>query len=453
MPEPFPSEEYLREELRALEEEGFDIAEPSRRLQAIAALPQPETPAARQGVLALLKNLPRRSDFAYDEPSDLASIRALRSEGPRRLPAKLGKRFLADRTLGAWLGRAAGCLLGKPCEGWHRTRIERALRALDEWPLSDYWPRREQLPDGFAFWGAPDAGTDAIFYPPSTDGQLRGNITRMARDDDMDYPILGLHVLETFGPDFTTADIGRTWLELLPYHCVYTAEHVAYRNLVNELEPPATAAHHNPYREWIGAQIRADIFGWACPGRPELAAELAWRDAALSHTKNGIYGEMFFAAVLAAAFVESDLNKLIEIGLSEIPRNCRLREAVLDTVQWCDTDPDWEATWQRINERYGHYHGVHTINNAAVVLMGLLHSGGDYERAIAIAVMGGWDTDCNGATAGSVMGTILGAKALPEKWIAPLNDRISSIVVGHTDTRLSRLARRTCAMQQKILKA
>jgi ADP-ribosylglycohydrolase len=469
MPHPVPSESYLREEITALQEEGFDTSEPARRLDSLAGRTEEDARRERAQILALLADLPRRSDFAYEEPSDLAAIRAARPDGPRRLPGKLGKRFLADRTLGAWLGRAAGCLLGKPCEGWSREKIERALRALGEWPLSDYWPRVEHLPAGFAFWGAPAADRDTIFYPRPTDGQLRGNITRMQRDDDMDYPILGLHILETHGPEFTTADVGRTWLARLPYHCVYTAERVAYRNLVNELAPPASATHGNPYREWIGAQIRADVLGWACPGNPELAAEFAWRDAALSHTKNGIYGEMFFAALLAAAFVESDLHKLIQIALSEIPSNCRLREAVLDTVEWCDADSDrqsgsdresgsdWQATWERIDQKYGHYHGVHTINNAAVVLMGLLHSplcgsGGDYERAIAISVMGGWDTDCNGATAGSVMGAILGAKALPEKWIAPLHDRISSIVIGYTDTRLSRLARRTGAVQQQILK-
>jgi len=453
MPHPVPGESYLREEITALQEEGFDTSEPARRLDSLAGRAEEDALRERAQILDLLRALPRRSDFAYDEPSDLDAIRAARPDGPRRLPGKLSKRFLASRTLGAWLGRSAGCLLGKPCEGWHRTKIERALRALGEWPLSDYWPSREQLPDGFAFRGAPDAAADAIFYPQPTDGQLRGNITRMQRDDDMDYPILGLHILESHGPEFTTADVGRTWLARLPYHCVYTAERVAYRNLVNELAPPASATHANPYREWIGAQIRADVLGWACPGNPELAAELAWRDAALSHTKNGIYGEMFFAALLAAAFVESDLHTLIEIGLSEIPANCRLREAVLDTVEWCGADSAWEATWERVNEKYGHYHGVHTINNAAVVLMALLHSGGDYERAIAISVMGGWDTDCNGATAGSVMGAILGAKALPEKWIAPLHDRISSIVIGYTDTRLSYLARRTGAVQQQILEA
>jgi ADP-ribosylglycohydrolase len=454
MPQTAPTESYLREELTALAEEGFEISEPAARLEQVRALDTEHARQIRGEIARMLKGLPQRSDFLYEEPSDLAGIRAARPDGPRKLRGKHGKRLLADRTLGGWLGRAAGCLLGKPCEGWSRERIERTLRAFGEWPLSDYWPSVADLPSGFRFfeWGVPEE-KGVLYYHRPDNPCLRGNIKRMARDDDMDYPIIGLHILERFGPQFTTANVGQAWLDCLPYHQVYTAERVAYRNLVNGLEPPATATHENPYREWIGAQIRADIWGWACPGRPELAAELAFRDASLSHTKNGIYGEMFFAALLAAAFIESDLGKLIEIGLSEIPRNCRLREAVLDTVEWCESDPDWEATWDRISAKYGHYHGVHTINNAAVVLMGLLHAKGDYEKAIAIAVMGGWDTDCNGATAGSVMGTILGAKALPAKWIAPLNDRISSIVIGYTDTRLSALAKRTGKVQEKIAAA
>jgi ADP-ribosylglycohydrolase len=449
----FPSAAYLREEITALEEEGFDVSEPAGRLHALADPGSAGARAKIEGIAVLLGDLPQRPDFHYREPSDLDGIRAARPDGPRALGQRLAQADLDDKTLGAWLGRAAACLLGKPCEGWSRERIERALRALDAWPLADYWPVVHDLPEGFVHRSRTEAEAGKIAYPAPDDSSLRENITRMTRDDDMDYPILGLHVLETHGPAFTTADVGNAWLHLLPYGCVYTAERMAYRNLVNELKPPATAIFCNPYREWIGAQIRADIFGWACPGNPERAAELAWRDASLSHTKNGIYGEMFFAALLAAAFVESDLRRLIEIGLSEIPDNCRLSEAVLDTVEWCDRDPDWQATWKHINEKYGHYHGVHTINNAAVVLMGLLHGGGDYDRAITIAVMGGWDTDCNGATAGSVMGAILGAKALPGKWVAPLNDRISSIVIGYTDTRLSDLARRTGVVQKRIARA
>ena len=451
MADRFPSESYLREELTALREEGFDTSAPQALLDGLAGTAEAEAGRARGEIAAMLGSLPRQSDFHYEEPPDLGPIRAARPNGPRKIAGKLGKRFLADRTLGAWLGRAAGCLLGKPCEGWSHERIEKTLRAFGEWPLSGYWPSVSELPSGFRFlaWGTPQE-PGVLYYHRPDNPCLRGNIKQMARDDDMDYPIIGLHILERFGPQFTTANVGQAWLDCLPYSQVYTAERVAYRNLVDGIEPPDTATHRNPYREWIGAQIRADIWGWARPGNPELAAELAFRDASLSHTKNGIYGEMFFAALLAAAFAEADLHRLIEIGLSEIPRNCRLREAVLDTVEWCDADPDWQTTWDRINAKYGHYHGVHTINNAAVVLMGLLHAKGDYEKAISIAVMGGWDTDCNGATAGAVMGTMLGAKALPAKWIAPLNDRISSIVIGYTDTKLSALAKRTGKMQQAV---
>ena len=464
MPDHPPAESHLREELTALFEEGFDTSEPSARLEAVAGLATEQAGRTRGEIAAMLARLPRRPGFPYHEPSDLAGIQAARPDGPRQLPGKPGKRFLSDRTLGGWLGRAAGCLLGKPCEGWSRQRIERTLRAFGEWPLSDYWPSVAELPPGFSFRQPGQAAPpDLLEYHRPDLPWLRGNIKQMARDDDMDYPIIGLHILEKYGPGSTTADIGEAWLGCLPYSQVCTAERVAYRNLVNGMKPPETATHENPYREWIGAQIRADIWGWACPGNPERAAEIAWRDASLSHTKNGIYGEMFFAALLAAAFMPvrqglapataTHLRELIAIALSEIPRNCRLRETVLDTVEWCANDPDWETTWDRINAKYGHYHGVHTINNAAVVLMGLLHAKGDYEKAISIAVMGGWDTDCNGATAGSVIGTILGAKALPAKWIAPLHDHISSIVVGYTETKLSTLAKRTGKMQGRIATA
>jgi len=433
-----PTESHLREELRALEEEGFDVSAPRARLGAAAGRSEDEAARVRSEIELTLGALPRRPGFTYEEPSDLEGIRAARPEGPRRLCSKVRKTALADKTLGAWLGRAAGCLLGKPCEGWDRRTIERVLRALEEWPLSDFWPAVLELPEG-------------VEYPPADDPTLRPNITQMARDDDMDYPILGLLVVEGRGPGFSGADVGQQWLISLPYGCTYTAERVAYHNLVNGIMPPGSARYRNPYREWIGAQIRADIWGWSSPGMPELAAEFAWRDASVSHTKNGIYGEMFMAALLAAAFVESDMRKLFDIGLSEIPSNCRLREAVLDTMAWCERDSEWETTWERINQKYGHYGMVHTINNAALVVMALLHGRGDFTRTIAVAVMGGWDTDCNGATTGSIMGAILGAKALPAKWVDPLHDRLLNMVAGVGEVRISALARRTTAVQQQVL--
>ena len=215
----------------------------------------------------------------------------------------------------------------------------------------------------------------------------------MERDDDMDYPILGLIALEERGDKFSPRAMANVWMKHMPVNLLYTAERAAYRNFVAGYWPPESATYRNPHREWIGAQIRADMFGYAAPGWPEKAAELAFRDASISHVKNGIYGEMFVAAMLAAAYVTDDIIEIINVGLSEIPANCRLAEAVHDTLGWCQELNDWEAVWDKIKERYGHYSGVHTINNAALVVLGLYFGNTDYENGIVISVRGDWVID------------------------------------------------------------
>jgi ADP-ribosylglycohydrolase len=119
-------------------------------------------------------------------------------------------------------------------------------------------------------------------------------------------------------------------------------------------------------------------------------------------------------------------------------------------MAWCRTAAGWEQVWDRINEQYGHYHPVHTINNAALVVMALLKGERDFQKSIVVAVRGGWDTDCNGATAGSILGVMLGARALPEKWVGVLNDRLISAVRGYEDNRISDLARRTRNIARKV---
>ena len=379
-----------------------------------------------------LMELPPNPSFPYSEPSELDAIKALRSDGPRRMSLTVSDQSLRDRIYGGWLGRAAGCSLGKPVEGWLRERIDEYLADTNALPLDDYIPFRE--------------GAINSYLKAST----RGNIEFMARDDDMDYPILGLIALERNGSSLSPRDMANTWLSYMPFNMLYTAENVAYRNFVNRCWPPESAIWRNPFREWIGAQIRADMFGYVAPGWPEKAAELAYQDACISHVKNGIYGEMFMAAMIAASFATDDIEQIIDIGLSEIPANCRLAEAVHDTVAWCAEFDDWERVWDRISEKYGHYHRVHTINNAALVVMGLLFGATNFERGIVFTVRGGWDTDCNGATVGSILGTKMGAEALPEKWVGVLSDRLMSVVRDFNDNKISDLADRTYEMAISI---
>jgi ADP-ribosylglycohydrolase len=189
-----------------------------------------------------------------------------------------------------------------------------------------------------------------------------------------------------------------------------------------------SASYRNVYREWIGAQIRADFFGYANPGNPEKAAEMAWRDASISHVKNGIYGEMWVAAMLAAATVTDDIKRIVEAGLAEVPAASRLADRISDVIAWKRDGVGSERAIDRIHEQFDEYnehHWCHTISNAMIVTVGLLYGELDFERSIGIAVSVAFDTDCNDVTVGSIVGLIRGA-GLTDKWTAPLNETIKS---------------------------
>ncbi|MDM8008413.1 MAG: ADP-ribosylglycohydrolase family protein [Phycisphaerae bacterium] len=423
----------LKEEIRQRREEGCRVIGFDRRIRR-AGKAVDKLNAAYDDLMAL-KPEPR---LAKCEPNDLAGIRRLRPPGPRRIKSPTSTARLRDRLRGAFLGRCAGCLLGKPVEDWHRDRIFKALKKDHRFPL-DYYFESSTIRAG----GKP-------FHPAGVTYCTFGHFDHMERDDDTDYTILGVHSLKTYGPKFTTANVAHEWQMRLPYFMTYTAERMAYRNLVNGLPLDQVPIYRNPFREWIGAQIRADGFGYCAAGMPQLAAEFAHRDAVLSHTKNGIYGEMLFAAMIAAAAVCNDVEEVIQIGLSEIPTGSRLAVAVRDVIEWAGENRDWQETLDAIHERYGHYHSVHTINNACLVIMGLLHGRMDFGKTICMTVMGGWDTDCTGATAGSVLGAMLGADRLPAKWIKPLNNRLESIVIGYNDVKITDIADAALKVNRKI---
>jgi len=423
----------IKAELKQRSEEGCNIDDIAGRINA--ELEGEAGEAVLSDLYDELMTLPVDDTFPYTEPSTLKDIRAERPEAPRTLHMAWDDDTLYNQIYGAWLGRAAGCALGKPVEGWPKNKIDKFLAETESLPLDNYLPFiASQMPG---------------IHRPST----RGNIEYMDRDDDLDFPILGLLALEQKGMRMSSRTIANTWVAHMPFGMVYTAEDAAYRNFVLSIWPPASASYRNPFREWIGAQIRADIFGYAAPACPEKAAELAFRDAAISHEKNGIYGEMWVAAMIAAAFVYTNVEDIIEAGLGEIPKNSRLAEAVRDTLAWCQEEEDWEAAWEKIYQNYGHYHGVHTINNAALVVMGLYYGAEDFEQGIVCTVRAGWDTDCTGATVGSILGIKFGATALPDKWVGVLNDRLLSAVRGENDNRISDLAARTVEVARSIAAA
>ena len=345
---------------------------------------------------------------------------------------------LADRILGGWLGRIAGNMLGKPVEQgevWTRDRIDRYLRATDALPLTDYLP-------------GPPTEDEERALRPEWRYCVRGRVHGSCRDDDVDYAVLGLHLLETHGFGFSTEQVGDLWLLRLPYFQTFTAERAAYRNLANGLRPPLTATYENPYQEWIGALIRADVHGWVSPGAPRRAAALARKDAVLSHTGNGVYGAMWAAALVAAAFTATTAREAVEEALAVIPASSRLARTVRRVASLQESGLPWEETLATMEEETAGFGWIHTVPNAAVITAGLLYGDGDFSRSIALTVRGGLDTDSNGATAGSVAGVMCGAAAVPDQWKEPLEDTVRSAVFGFDGVRISELAERTLRLAQ-----
>ncbi len=427
--------EVLQLEMQQRDEEGYAI---NCYREQLAALARPSKHKLYDLYTALL-SAPLRPDWGYDEPETLDGIRAARPDGPRAVPVVITSTTLYERIYGAWLGRVAGCVLGKPLQmGWSKSQVRQYLQLTNSYPLTDYVSRLVSPPPNFDL--APHAA-----------GCFGGEIHGAPCDDDTDLTLLSLHILETCGLDFKTTDVATAWLTHLPYFGLHIAERAVYRNLVWNVHPEESAVFVNPEREYDGSRTRADLYGYIAPGQPEWAAALAYKDAALSHTKNGVYSAMLMAAMLAWAFVTDDMVDIVRVGLSEIPRHCRLAEAVNAVLAAYRSGDDWEQAYDQLILRCGVYSPLHAINNTAWVVLALLYGGGDFTRTLGLAVACGMDTGSNAASVGSVMGLRSAAAHIPPQWTAPLEDTLCTALAQFPTAHISELARRAANIAEATL--
>jgi ADP-ribosylglycohydrolase len=399
------------------------------------ATPEPATAERRTLARLLLTELDAVQPpdaLSQAEPDELEAIEGL---APRvrawPVPANV-----EGRVHGGWLGRAAGCLLGKPVEKISRYGIRAIAESTGNWPLRGYFT---------AIGLDPEVAAAFPWNRASRETSLAENIDGMPEDDDLNFALLALLLVERYGDALTTDDVALAWLGLLPAKRVFTAERIAYRNLLDGYEPDEAGAVGNPFTGWIGAQIRTDVYGWICPGEPSRAAALAWQDGRLSHRRSGLYGAMFVAGATSAAVVASSIDECIDAGLSVIPPRSRYAAAVRRGVVLAGSGLDDEAAIDSLYEEFAHLHWVHSLNNTALVTFALTRSGGDFATAITTCVAGGWDTDSNGATAGSICGALAGASALPAAWVDPLRNRLATTIAGFDGIGFDELARRTVA--------
>ncbi len=340
---------------------------------------------------------------------------------------KISLEAYRDKLRAAMLGRFAGCILGAPVEGWSVERMESYAKELGiAYPPADYWP------------SMPNPNDIRYLYSKFSD-YTKPNLCAVPCDDDVSYTILSLLIAEEgHGKDFTLEDVKNAWIKYITL--AYTAEDVALKNLKNGVPAEKAAEMDNPYDEWIGADIRCDGYGYMAPGDPKKAAEMAYTDAYISHRKNGIYGSMYFAAVIALAFEADDTIQALTDGLQYIPADCELAEGLRWALQ---TDVrDYRHAAEMVDLKYPGMHFVHTINNACLTVFALRLGGEDIGKVFANAVAMAHDNDCTAATAGSIAGACYGMKALDKKWYEPFHGRVLSFHNGPREYSIDDLLRR-----------
>ncbi|MEN6383800.1 MAG: ADP-ribosylglycohydrolase family protein [Phycisphaerales bacterium] len=354
----------------------------------------------------------------------------LADESKAKSSSAIDPNLLLDKIHGSLYGKCIGLVLGQPMEGWETKITEQKARDVNSWPITYY------LPNNF------DTGLKGFLF---------GNFDCYPPNDDTALMMMGLIALRENGLNFTAKQLAQIWSKSMDGAC--TAEGVALYNFKREVWPPESGVKDNPYCQWIGAQMRVDIWGMIAPGLPQVAAEYAERDACISHAGNGIYAAKYVAVLISLAMNKQDVRAVVQDALAVIPEHCEYARAIRDVIACYDRGDDWHKTWQMVDDRYGwnddgtrvgdfidqsrydkktktyeslNARWVHAVPNGAMVVLALLYGKGDFSNSICLAAMCGYDCDCNGGTVGSVIGAMIGEKNIPARWKEPLNNRFKT---------------------------
>lgn len=320
----------------------------------------------------------------------------------------MNKEILRDKILGCFNGKNVGGTLGAPLEG----------------------------KNGFF--------DIEYFIQPNIVGNPQPN-------DDLDLQISSLNAVRRFGR-CVSSEI------LAEYYNIFVnpswAEYgVGKSNLRRGIPTPISGYHANSYKDSCGSFIRSEIWACLCPGHPELAARYAYFDSSIDHADEGTYGEVFWAAMQSAAFVESDIRRLIDIGLSYIPQESALYKGISLVIDCYENGKKCEEArdviFKKIPGAFSYQHtklkdiklteykpspaGFDAPQNIAIAIMGLLYGEGDFGKSMLLAVNCGEDADCSAGTLAATLGIILGNSSLPEKWIKPINDVIITATLNTLD--------------------
>ena len=298
---------------------------------------------------------------------------------------------LSDKLRGMWLGQLIGNYAGRDTEGKYSGSTPNPASAVP-WIIKQEW--------------------DA--------------------DDDTDIEYVALHILQTHGLDCNYPEIAQQWRTHIGTCGLYLANKQAWYLMADGYLPPDTGSRtYNEHWYSIDSQITTEMLGSISPGLVQSAIDLAGKFAHVTNTGFAVHAAQFYSAMYAAAFFEPNVTSVVTEALKSVPTTSRTYQVITDVLGWYMEDAndgslDWRTTRSRLYDKYQgagsygrYYNWAESTINAGATVLAVLYGQGDFKNSIQIAVLAGWDCDCNAATAGGLIGIIKGFKNLPSDLTDP----------------------------------
>jgi len=322
---------------------------------------------------------------------------------------RLSTETLKDKIKGGWAAQTIGVTFGGPTEfRYNGTYIQ------DYEPIPWY--------DGYLKWWYDNApGLYDDIYMDLT-------FVEVFEREGLDAPA------SAFAEAYANAD-----------YMLWHANQMARYNILHGLQPPASGHwRNNPEADDIDFQIEADFAGLMSPGMPNTAAVISDSIGHIMNYGDGWYGGVYVAAMYSLAFTSDDVNYVVEEALKVIPEASTFYQTIDDVIRWYKQYPnDWKKTWFEIQKKWSEDTGcpqgvfeafnIDAKLNSAYVVLGLLYGQGDFGTTLSISTRAGQDSDCNPATAGGILGVILGYDNIPAFWkqglaeVEPIDFRYTTI--------------------------
>jgi len=434
--------------LLTLNEQGYDISNMKEKAAGL-----PDSYDAIITFAESVVNLPLRKDWKYIEPLDWPEVEK-EMDPNRNLVIKKNENIVecSKKAEAAFLSSVLGCILGKPLEvAPDMAELKAAGLSCGEWPISNFVSEKFLAALGRRH--------------PSWEDTTKGSINYVTADDDIHYSILGMINLENYGLNFNLDGMKNTWLNHQCLNFVFGPERyimacIGVNNLIenyNQEENKSDSYYlrwsniFNPGSELCGAAIRADAYGYAFPGRPDLAAKYAYIDAIFTHRKTGVYSTMYIAAAIALMYNADDPLSAFEGALKFVPQRSRFFYNTKLCLEYVKTAVSFDDAYQKIHQRFKEFGHCKIYQEVGTLINTLRFAEGIWD-GVCKQVMQGNDTDSFGCTAGSLLGIHFGYDNLPKDKLSLFNDEIRVSLASFHEHSLSALAKRMGDLPQRFNK-